>query len=196
MHATYCFLIEVEKPTLIDDVIDQYQVYVDEFCDSNNYDTPMAVVFPEGEVINLVDKPDHRNRESFASIFTKLAKNKRWNKALQFAKDCVIDEVESCIRALMQDNSFSLPKNSNLGKPIVDKILDEISKRALLEKDNYQQFIYTISRALTVIDQLNFPGNKAPFTGEVVNPYDSIRAIDLSKNCGADMVILFVDIHT
>jgi len=201
MHATYCFLMSVD-PTLdheenASDMESMFEEYADDYGDENNWYQAMAVVFPDGEVINLVEGTDWRGRDEFAG---EIDKENAWEYAIDMARKCVLSEVSSALEYLTRD--YDTPIRFKDHQDMIDQLVDAIKLGVDTLKHN-KEFgsVYSVVNAAEKIGQLKEMSEDYPFTTDIRNPYESIRALDLRQNDGPERAeygpaILFADMHT
>jgi hypothetical protein len=187
MHGMFLFLINIYEPTTLKtQVVCDFESYLDEKGDENNWSQPLYVVTQKNKVISLCEKDDYRNRdEAVKHVNRKTA----WVDTLNLAKGIANWDIAFWAgKAHMFDNAKT---------PEVD--IDQVIKDIASEVANgNKEKEYALKQLITyrgTLEACTYPF----FAPRRYSPY-TWRCIDLrdepSKELQSETVLLAVDIHT
>ena len=221
MHATFCFLIDIDPDQTDEEIAEAARDAMTSFSkrhhDENNWYwyQEEAIVLQDGRVVGLCGEDDWRGRNYLSQQIAEKPQGERWAWARLFSLQCVASDFE-----LGGRSSFSLPIPGAEPKPdpefwntyetLRDPILAEMpprlaelwAKGPLLKEgegtdehfmDRYHRAKWSKQFA-TFLDSMEYRRDQAPFT-DPGSPY-CYRAFNLSEDEAEGKAILFVDIHT
>lgn len=204
MHAIYCFLInEVE-----DDPEDMGPVseYLETRTDENNWYEPCLKVRENGDIVQLASDGDWRGRDGWYGEYEKIPKEDRWAEVLKLAKGCVCSEIESAMHCISGDYKYELPADMPLSE-VHAECERYLKLYSDTEHDRKSMYWYGVEKLGKAMGQLEYMHDNYPFSGEDLNPYETVRAIDFretdydEKNNKIiphldNLAVVLVDIHT
>lgn len=202
MHGIYFFLIDTSPglpaQSRFEEAKEEFDSYLNEYGDENNWAEVLAAVFPTGEVV--VPK----NAEG-AGPLLEISPARRWDYAVQLAVRAVVSDLCWMLNhpALSEKALAVLPELLSgvivrtFGRTLA-KCYQRLSDSGLRDQDLSHE-LWRVGRAAELLTQV---GNCAvlPFSWHKASPYRG-RAFDLRRedDATADMekaVILLADIHT
>lgn len=201
-HATYCFLFDTTEESMpvnathqdmADQLLIDFDGYMDAFGDENNWYTALAVVFPDGDVI----KWDNDQIDGFYKDIVADPVGERWANQLAFAKRCIESDVNDAINRITgnYDNEYSFFDWQDAIDQMILTMVGGMQKVA-----ERRGSVSAIEGAACILGQLEDMDDHFPFTASVENPYNTIRAMDFrtaaAENEQDKVAILFADIHT
>lgn len=181
MHQVFCFLVDVEDDVSLDSAFEEFDL---ENLGENNYSCKLCAVTEDGDLYKLCPEDDWRERYEFQDKFAGYPKEERWKFAMEFAVDAAETELRLSISPFYM---YDVDAISGIN---IDNYRDALHKA--LKEGRLERWA-AIHTAASMARQLECMETK-PFTSLIVNPYESIGAIDLSSP-DTKKAILFVDVH-
>jgi len=209
MHSLYLFILDdIKKDSSAKDISARFEeLYVDDYCDENNWYQEEVFVHRDGTVVPMCPADDYRGRDTFARELESMKPDERIPYLLTLAMKMTAGDI-----GLFNASNLSLVENEG------DRKINSLSRAELIKivEDNHEVLIIAPMKDDSIPGFLRFwrtkknvgiieafmDSNIKPFGIYPTTPYDGPRCFDLRSDPKvADQIsegegILAVDIHT